>query len=120
MLKEAGIKPEDYVSVFGLRTWDLTPETGVPVSELVYIHSKAMIVDDDWAIIGSANINDRSLVGNRDSEIAVVVHDTAQFVEIETVDGEKLNVGKFGYELRTRLLQEHCGIPLPTSTALMI
>jgi len=30
-----------------------------------------MIVDDKYVIIGSANINDRSLKGNRDSEIAV-------------------------------------------------
>ncbi len=30
-----------------------------------------MIVDDKYAIIGSANINDRSLLGDRDSEIAV-------------------------------------------------
>ncbi len=30
-----------------------------------------MIVDDKHAIIGSANINDRSLLGDRDSEIAV-------------------------------------------------
>ena len=30
-----------------------------------------MIVDDNYAIIGSANINDRSMIGVRDSEIAV-------------------------------------------------
>lgn len=30
-----------------------------------------MIIDDRKVIIGSANINDRSLLGNRDSEIAV-------------------------------------------------
>ena len=30
-----------------------------------------MIIDDQIAIIGSANINDRSLKGTRDSEIAV-------------------------------------------------
>ena len=30
-----------------------------------------MIVDDAIAIMGSANINDRSMCGNRDSEIAV-------------------------------------------------
>ena len=35
-----------------------------------------MIVDDRIAIIGSANINDRSLDGSRDSEIAVVLEDT--------------------------------------------
>ena len=31
-----------------------------PVSELIYVHSKLLIVDDDVAIIGSANINGRS------------------------------------------------------------
>ena len=30
-----------------------------------------MIVDDEIVIIGSANINDRSMAGNRDSELAV-------------------------------------------------
>jgi len=31
-----------------------------------------MLVDDRWAIVGSANINDRSLLGYRDSELAVI------------------------------------------------
>ena len=31
---------------------------GNPVSEIVYVHSKLMIVDDKMMIIGSANIND--------------------------------------------------------------
>lgn len=35
----------------------------------VYVHSKIMIVDDRYALIGSANINDRSLLGSRDSEV---------------------------------------------------
>ncbi|EZG73001.1 phospholipase D [Gregarina niphandrodes] len=37
----------------------------------IYVHSKMMIVDDEYAIIGSANINERSMAGGRDSEIAV-------------------------------------------------
>ncbi len=45
---------------------------GVPYTEIVYVHSKLMIVDDEFVIIGSANINDRSMRGKRDSEIAVV------------------------------------------------
>jgi phospholipase D1/2 len=32
-----------------------------------------MIVDDEKVILGSANINDRSLLGDRDSEIAILV-----------------------------------------------
>ncbi len=38
---------------------------------LVYVHSKMMIVDDEWIIIGSANLNERSLAGDRDTEICV-------------------------------------------------
>ena len=34
-----------------------------------------MIVDDRCILVGSANINDRSMLGNRDSEIAVAVQD---------------------------------------------
>ncbi|KAL4310883.1 hypothetical protein GQ457_01G008940 [Hibiscus cannabinus] len=38
---------------------------------MIYVHSKGMIVDDEYVIIGSANINQRSLAGSRDTEIAM-------------------------------------------------
>ena len=38
---------------------------------MVYVHGKGMIVDDECLILGSANINERSLDGSRDSEIAM-------------------------------------------------
>ncbi len=38
---------------------------------MVYVHSKLMVVDDEYVIVGSANINQRSLDGDRDSELAV-------------------------------------------------
>jgi phospholipase D1/2 len=41
----------------------------------LYIHSKILIADDRIAIIGSANLNDRSQLGYHDSEIAVVIED---------------------------------------------
>lgn len=34
-----------------------------------------MIVDDKRCIIGSANINDRSLLGSRDSELACIIEE---------------------------------------------
>ena len=37
---------------------------------MVYVHSKLMIVDDRFMIFGSANLNERSLAGDRDTEIA--------------------------------------------------
>lgn len=49
---------------------------GVLTTEQVYIHGKVCIVDDRLAIIGSANINERSQRGDRDSEIAAIIRDT--------------------------------------------
>jgi len=37
----------------------------------IYVHSKLMIVDDEYIIVGSANINQRSMAGTRDSELAI-------------------------------------------------
>jgi Phospholipase D Active site motif len=36
---------------------------------MIYVHSKMMIVDDTWIIIGSANLNERSMSGSMDSEV---------------------------------------------------
>jgi phospholipase D1/2 len=38
---------------------------------MIYVHAKMMIVDDEYIIVGSANINQRSMDGARDSEIAM-------------------------------------------------
>jgi phosphatidylserine/phosphatidylglycerophosphate/cardiolipin synthase-like enzyme len=41
----------------------------------VYVHAKVGIIDDEWLLIGSANLNDRGLI--TDSEILAVTHDPA-------------------------------------------
>lgn len=38
---------------------------------MIYVHAKGMIVDDEYVIMGSANINQRSMDGSRDTEIAM-------------------------------------------------
>ncbi|THU63648.1 hypothetical protein C4D60_Mb01t18030 [Musa balbisiana] len=38
---------------------------------MIYVHAKGMIVDDEYIIMGSSNINQRSLAGSRDTEIAM-------------------------------------------------
>ncbi|XP_069500207.1 phospholipase D2 isoform X2 [Ambystoma mexicanum] len=88
---------KNYISVCGLRTHGELPG-GSLVSELIYIHSKMLIADDRRVIIGSANINDRSMLGKRDSELAVIVEDT----ETVTVamDGKEYQAGKFARSLR--------------------
>lgn len=39
----------------------------------MYVHSKLLIVDDQIAIMGSGNFNDRSMRGARDSEVGVII-----------------------------------------------
>ncbi|KAF6096183.1 phospholipase D2 [Phyllostomus discolor] len=79
----------DYMSICGLRTHGELGEH--PVSELIYIHSKMLIADDRTVIIGSANINDRSLLGKRDSELAVLIEDTE--MEPSLMDGMEYQAG---------------------------
>ena len=38
---------------------------------MIYLHAKGMVVDDELVVIGSANINQRSMDGSRDTEIAM-------------------------------------------------
>lgn len=106
-LRKEGINPDDYISYFSLRNWAKL-RGDVLTTELVYIHGKVCIVDDRLAIIGSANINERSQRGDRDSEIAAVIRDT-DFID-GTMAGRPFNVGRFAHTLRVRLMREHLGV----------
>ncbi|XP_066518510.1 phospholipase D1a isoform X2 [Hoplias malabaricus] len=86
----------NYISFCGLRTH--AELEGRLVTELIYVHSKLLIADDNTVIIGSANINDRSLLGKRDSEVAVVIQD--QLMVPSVMDGKEYSAGKFALQLR--------------------
>ncbi|EMD86384.1 hypothetical protein COCC4DRAFT_193685 [Bipolaris maydis ATCC 48331] len=107
-LRAAGIEPEDYIQFYALRSWGEIGPNKMLVTEQLYIHAKIMIVDDRVAIIGSANINERSMLGSRDSEIAAIVRDTE--VLDSYMGGKPYKVGKFPHTLRMRLQREHLGI----------
>ena len=62
-----------------------------------------MIVDDKRCIIGSANINDRSLLGSRDSELACVIEE------------DKGNIFNF----RSRIFNEHFNLTPQETGAIM-
>merc|ERR1712151_797149 len=55
----------------------------------IYIHAKVLIVDGKVAVVGSANLNDRSLLGTGDSELDL------------RIDGD------FALSLQRRLLRFH-------------
>ncbi|KAI9510126.1 hypothetical protein F5148DRAFT_1182591 [Russula earlei] len=73
------------------------------VSELSYIHTKLMIVDDRRVIMGSANLNDRSQRGDGDSEIALVVEDEDYIPSM--MEGRQYSASRFAASLRRKLFR---------------
>lgn len=113
-LRAQEIEPEDYIQFYSLRSWGKIGPSKQLVTEQLYIHAKCMVVDDRVAIIGSANINERSLLGSRDSECAAVVRDTDMLSS--TMAGQPYLVGRFPHTLRMRLMREHLGIDVDEVT----
>ena len=96
-----------YIGFYSLRNHDLVRD--VPTTEIIYIHSKLMIVDDKHVIIGSANINDRSMLGSRDSEFCVLIQEKLNESKYR-IDGKKTPAADFAHNFRTSLLAEHLGL----------
>lgn len=72
---------------------------------MIYVHSKMAIFDDEYIIVGSANINERSMSGNRDSEMALGAFQP-QFTKEEFGNSEiEGDIRTF----RLSLWAEHCG-----------
>ena len=75
-----------------------------------------MIIDDKTVLIGSAIINDRSMLGDRDSELAVIINEKQELVNIKTgikfIMNGKSNYksSNFAIEFRKNLMAEHLGI----------
>ncbi|KNC83066.1 hypothetical protein SARC_04659 [Sphaeroforma arctica JP610] len=97
---------DDYITVTFLRQKGVLPN-GEHCTEKVFVHSKIMVVDDKVALISSANINDRSLLGHRDSELGVLIHDSD--LVPGRMNGVDTKVGRFAQELRMQLMAEHLG-----------
>ncbi|GAC95524.1 phospholipase D active site motif containing protein [Pseudozyma hubeiensis SY62] len=106
-LRREGIDPEQYISFFSLRTWGKL-RGGQLTTEQIYLHDKIMVVDDRLVIIGSANINERSQRGDRDSELASVIRDHDMIDS--SMGGQPYKVGRFAHTLRMRLMREHLGV----------
>lgn len=98
---------DEYVTLINLR--DHAQLNGMAVTEQIYVHSKLMIVDDRYVLVGSANINDRSLLGDRDSELAVLIADTEH--GYTDLDGSGITVPyrRFARELRQKAWRKWLG-----------
>ncbi|XP_052210092.1 phospholipase D alpha 1-like [Diospyros lotus] len=69
---------------------------------MIYVHSKMMIVDDEYIIIGSANVNQRSMDGARDTEIAMGAYQPHHLGTNQPARGQI-------YGFRMALWHEHLG-----------
>ncbi|KAL2864512.1 putative phospholipase D (PLD) [Aspergillus lucknowensis] len=93
--------------------WDGPSEAEIDafVTEELYVHSKVMIADDRVVICGSANINDRSQLGDHDSEIAVLIEDTTPVQSV--MNGRQWTASRFAASLRRHLFRKHLGLLPP-------
>jgi phosphatidylserine/phosphatidylglycerophosphate/cardiolipin synthase-like enzyme len=84
--------------------YDLENERGTPI----YVHAKLVVIDDVWAMVGSANLNRRSWT--HDSEVACAVLDQDRDPR-RPADPAGLGDGArvFARDLRLRLWREHLG-----------
>jgi phosphatidylserine/phosphatidylglycerophosphate/cardiolipin synthase-like enzyme len=57
----------------------------------IEVHSKVMVVDDEWATVGSANLNERSILSETEANVAI-------------------EDAPFARALRCRLMAEHLGL----------
>ncbi|KAF2199747.1 phospholipase D/nuclease [Delitschia confertaspora ATCC 74209] len=78
------------------------------VSEELYIHSKLLIADDQIVICGSANLNDRSQLGDHDSEIAIIVQDPTPVESY--MNGQPWRASRFAASLRRQIFRKHLGL----------
>ncbi|KAI9487461.1 MAG: hypothetical protein EXX96DRAFT_553340 [Benjaminiella poitrasii] len=78
------------------------------VTEELYIHAKLLIADDRVVIMGSANLNDRSQCGERDSEIAIIVEDKDLIPS--RMNNQPYQASRFAATLRRQLWKEHLGL----------
>lgn len=81
--------------------------------EELYVHAKVCIIDDQYVICGSSNINDRSQLGFHDSELSIVMQDMDK-VDI-TMDGKPYRASRLAHDLRSILWREHMGLLPPQS-----
>jgi phosphatidylserine/phosphatidylglycerophosphate/cardiolipin synthase-like enzyme len=77
-----------------------------PVGTPVYVHSKVVVVDDVWAMIGSDNLNRRSWTHDSELSVAVIDSEADGRAPVDP-GGEGDGARRFARDLRLKLMGEH-------------
>jgi cardiolipin synthase len=94
-------------------------EAGAHVYEMrdAVLHAKLAIVDDTWTVVGSSNLDRRSVVFNNEADAVILGHDTAAQVEavmqrfmdagyeVDLTRWERRSLGERVEELKARIWQ---------------
>lgn len=96
---------QDRVFVYHLERSTVDPAT--QRNEQIFVHSKTMVIDDRYLVIGSGNLNRRSM--RTDSELGAAVVDTDSVGS--TIRGEPQQVARLALRYRQALWSEHLGSP---------
>lgn len=114
-LKNNDVNVENYFVMVSARNFGRFSNKKI-VTEIIYVHSKIMVVDDEIAFVSSHNINDRSLQGIYDAEMGARIEDynkiNVTFSEDKALwdyetsrNEENTNAREFAHKLRVRLFE---------------
>ncbi|KAL9118065.1 MAG: hypothetical protein Q9187_005394 [Circinaria calcarea] len=76
--------------------------------DLTEMDAFVLIADDRIVVCGSANLNDRSQLGDHDSEIALIIEDPTPLDSY--MNGRPWEASKFAATLRRQLFRKHLGL----------
>lgn len=114
-LAESGLLAHPRVGVFTL--WSAAPRhdrSGITAINQVFVHSKVVTIDDQWALVGAANLDGLSLHSYGDDFTGRGARRIFRHVrnfEVSLVIREDGDIGDTVADLRTRLWSEHLALP---------
>jgi phosphatidylserine/phosphatidylglycerophosphate/cardiolipin synthase-like enzyme len=110
------------IGIFAKWTHELLPD-GLSVMINNYVHSKVGIVDDNWAIVGSANLDGVSLL-KKEFVRTDARNNPKDYSEVEEAGKERSSEicvsvpdSSFATALRTALFEHHLGADVPEDSS---
>jgi len=91
---------------FGIRIYERRPP---------FLHAKAVVIDDSWATVGSANMDVRSFRLNFEANLEIrsprLIHQLLAAIEEDIAESELVHLATFrGRPMATKVLESACGL----------